>query len=93
MGLSRQMEKTENFMDEFHFALFKASKRVLVTNIVIHLHCNKIPHYEKYYHYVENCLFTPIYLPRILPIELVTSTEEYKKSHGGSVWQRFQNKS
>ncbi len=35
----------------------------------IAVRCNIIPHYEKYYHYVENCLLTLIYLPRMLPIE------------------------
>jgi hypothetical protein len=38
-----------------------------------YLRCNKLSHSEKSYHYVENCLFTPKDLPRILSIsELIT---------------------
>jgi hypothetical protein len=46
------------------------------------MQCNKIPYYEKYYHYVKNCLFTPLYLPKILAIEFITNAT---KSHGGSM--------
>jgi pyruvate dehydrogenase E1 component len=46
------------------------------------MQCNKIPYYEKYYHYVKNCLFTPLYLPKILAIGFITNATE---SHGGSM--------
>jgi hypothetical protein len=69
MGLSRQMENAENFMNVTHFALLERPFGYSRPWAYFYLRCNKIPHYEKYYHYVENCLFTPIYLPRILPIE------------------------
>jgi hypothetical protein len=54
-----------------------------------YLQCNKISHYDKYYHYVENCLFTPIDLPRILSIEL---TDKNDVKNGGKLWQQFQIK-
>jgi len=68
------------------------------------VHRNKIPHYEKYYHYVENCLLTPIYLPRMLPIEWKTYQQVIEITElnelielieltiGDKLWPQFQIK-
>jgi len=68
-GLKIKLYKAVDFIGIAHFALLGLGNGFLDYCNDLYLHRNKIPYYEKYYHYVENCLFTPIYLPRMLPIK------------------------